>query len=274
LKLADPVRSLDREVRDLYTDKLFLLEEHARPGRDLAGSDERFASCWTDFDKALEETIVNWLHCDETPGSSGLSRRQVTRRRLLVGWYGEYIARLLSFSRGLPAFPGLVSLWQYSWQNSAASAEGGNLAQDLESGLLELAFPSSSGKCALPVFDEHIVPSQEGPATARVLVEVRRSDYRVKSTVRGDRVIVRLQHDAEDRASELLLDFPLLREIQARKGGHGFTEAMFDVEPRIERLRARGVMLATGSDVARVQGKVVFERSHEVVESGLGRGMS
>lgn len=269
LKLADPVRSLDRHVRDTYANKLFLLEEHALPGRDLAVSDERFAACWTDFDHALEEAIVNWLHREETPGTSGLSRKQVTRRRLLVSWYGEYIARLLSFSRGLPAFPFLVSLWQYSWKSSAASAGGSNLPPDIQTGLLELAFPSTNGRGALPVFDEHIVPSHEGPVTARVLVEVSRNDYRVKSTVKGDRVMVTLRHDEDAGASEILLDFPLLREIMARKGGHGFTEAMFDVEPRIERVRARGVMLAAGNDVSQVRGKLVFERSDQSVSSGL-----
>lgn len=267
LKLADPVRSLGPELRRLVNDKLFLLEEDAKPGHELAAADSDFAACWTAFDALLEDTILDWLHRDEPTQKSPSSRKQVPRRRAVIGWYGEYLSRLLSFSRGLSAFPDLVQRWQMTWRQSSAGLDVGIEDEELEEGLLDLAFPTFEGKSVLPIFDEHIVPPNEGPSTARILVRLKQKDYRLSSTTRGDKIIVKLRHQHHSGENELMLDFPLLRETLARREGLGFTDAMLDVEPRIERLRAGGVMLATSGDANQVSGRLSFERGDRVVAS-------
>ena len=73
------------------------------------------------------------------------------------------------------------------------------------------------------------------------MIALPRNRFEVEARTEGDRVrleIVQGGHRNGSPAAVAVLDFHLLREASARSNGHGFTDSLMLIEPRIERIRA------------------------------------
>lgn len=253
LAMADPLVSLRGDIVDKVRDKLLLLDERAGPGARLASEDPLFQKAWGPLDQLLENTLLEWLYeGDEGPG--------FRERNELLSWYGHYLFRLYAVVHGSPGHAELVNKWQETWNK--VHSPGGELTRALKR-LLFTSFEPDGGDTFLPLFSPRVAPIVKGDDGKRVAVRIQSDRYWWSLDTRGDSIIARLnRNDAGEGArAELVLDFPLLREVFARAEGLGFTDAAIDVEPRVERMRAEILLMEVSCErtgVAFVDGNLVI----------------
>jgi len=233
--LADPLICLSDEVIRTVKDKLTLLDDEKGPGKALSEENELFAKVWTPLDQKLEDTILKWLYATE-------EEPKFSERNEVLAWYGQYLARLLALVSGKPAYDNLVNKWQKIWGLAASGSLEAN--RELSDGLHRLLFTPFSDdrdESYLPLFSSRVTPVTPGDEVQRVTMKVSSREYHWEHQVHGRSILMILKKYklGDSPISQFLLDFPMLRETDARSSGSGFTEASIDVEPRVERVRAR-----------------------------------
>lgn len=239
MALADPLVCLSEDAIQLIKDKLALLDEEKGPGKALAEQNQLFAKVWTRFDQRLEDAILAWLYATE----EGL---KFSERNQVLSWYGQYLARLFSVANGKPAYESLVNRWQEVWLRAARGLVKPTRAlSDGLNRLLFTPFDEDRDETFLPVFSSRVTPVTSGQNCQGVALAIPTSQYYWEHHVFGSAIIMMLKKYTRPGTpiSEFMLDFPMLREIDAQSAGGGFTEAAIDVEPRIERVRA-GILAA------------------------------
>lgn len=262
MTLADPLRDFGpsdgegyREIAELVSE----IEEGRKPGEMLAAKDPRFAAIWTPLDTEIERAVLQ-----ET--KPGRDKATMKRRNWLLGWYGRYFYRMVGLARGWPAHFSLISEWQESWLDAN---KRGSLSSTLENALFEIVMPGDGqrGETYFSILGPRVEPANG--AAAGSYIELSRRDFDLRASTAGDRIELTFEKTMRGREPkpvvEAVLDFHLLREAVARKGGHGFTDSLSLIEPRIERMRAGLVagQLADRDNSRRYQ----FIRGRHVVSS-------
>lgn len=234
IRLADPLRNFgpsDGAEAIALTEHLAGIEEGRLPGAELAEMDELVADYWMELDGEIETAI----RAELDPGNDMSSLK---KRNWLLGWYGRYMYRLVGLARGFPAHCSVVDEWQRAWQDASRQQR---LSHELGEAVLDIvATPSGRGAESFFTFMQPRVDAGDG-AVERVLVALPRNRFIVRASTEGDRVELRI--DQGESGGDLsptitTLDFHLLREAIARRNGHGFTDSLMLIEPRIERTRA------------------------------------
>jgi hypothetical protein len=239
MMLADPLVCISEDVIRIVKDKLGLVDEEKGPGRALAEQDELFARVWTHLDQQLEDAVLAWLYATEE-GPKFHERNQV------LSWYGQYLARLFAVASGKPAYENLVNRWQETWLLAARGpARPPRSLSDGLNHLLFTPFDQDRDETYLPVFSSRVAPVTSGGEGREVALVVPAAQYYWEHRVLGSSIIMVMKKytQPDSSISEFVLDFPMLREIDAQGAGGGFTEAAIDVEPRLERIRA-GILAA------------------------------
>lgn len=229
---ADPLIGLDETVKKEVLDKLSLLEENRGPGQSLANEDEDFSRFWTDLDYELESILLEWLQNDEED-------IKFSERNQVLSWYGQYLFRLYSLSKGYPAYPQIVDRWQNAWIEAKNSTPKHDITQGLNR-LVFLPFDEADAATYLPLFSPKVEPVSKSTDGARTSIRVQSRHYEWSIRRDGDSLILMLSNHklGSEKMAEIIMDFSLIRECMAQIEGEGFTECAEDVEPRLERLRA------------------------------------
>ncbi len=258
--LADPLRHFGPaggEENTQLAQRLAEIEEGRLPGQQLVLEDATVAKYWSILDAEIERAIR-----DEVDPSNDMS--SLKKRNWLLGWYGRYMYRLVALARGWSAHCSVVNEWQEAWLDAN---RGERLSHDLEEAILEIIAPSSErGAETFFTFLQPRVDSGEG-AVERAMIALPRSRFEVFATTDGDRVELRIDqggHTDAAPAASAILDFHILREAMARRNGHGFTDSLMLIEPRIERIRASLVTHQLSQPESRHRFKFVY-RGHQIV---------
>lgn len=239
-RLADPLRQfgpVDGFEHTGLAERLAEIEEGRLPGARLAAEDAAVAACWTVLDAEIEHAIRNEVtpREEEEPQNEETSLR---KRNRLLGWYGRYMFRLVGLARGWSAHCSVVNEWQLAWLDAAKRQK---LSYELENAILEIVAPSSGGESETYfTFLQPRVDAGDGTVES-ALVGVRRNRFDVEAGTKAGRVELRISQPSWGKgpaAAVTSLDFHLLREAMARRNGHGFTDSLMLIEPRIERIRA------------------------------------
>lgn len=234
VRLADPLRHFgpaDGIETTRLAERLAEIEEGRLPVAQLATEDSAVGQYWTELDAEIEKAIRD----EVDPGNDMASLK---KRNWLLGWYGRYMYRLIGLARGWPAHSSTVHEWQNAWLDADRRQR---LSADLEDAILEIVAPSSGQEARTYfTFLQPRVDAGEG-ALERVLVSLPRNRFEVAARTEGDRielVIDQGRYGEGSPAAITSLDFHLLREAMATRNGHGFTDSLKLIEPRIERIRA------------------------------------
>lgn len=234
VRLADPLRQfgpVDGSEHTRLAERLAEIEEGWLPGARLAKEDAAVAAYWTQLDAEIERAIK----VEVAPQNDVSS---LEKRNWLLGWYGRYMYRLVGLARGWSAHCSVVNEWQLAWLDAA---RGQKLSHELEDAILEIVAPSSGrGSETYFTFLQPRVDTGDGTVES-AMVGVRRNRFDVEAGTKADRVELRISQSSGGKgpaAAVTSLDFHLLREAMARRNGHGFTDSLMLIEPRIERIRA------------------------------------
>ena len=243
LTSADPLKALENSVGSRIKQKLLLLNEGVSPGSQLAAEDKAFGEVWSDFDESLERKILSWLAIDD----KGL---EFSKRNQLLSWYGQYLSRLCSVVHGMPAHADKVGMWQKLWnQASKGSSRPRGWLKDGLDNLVFASFDTSNPVTMLPVFSSKVVPVTKNRASQHIVLEIQKGRYEWTIFTEGDVIYAELNNlQFPGKGAKLVLDFPMFREIYAMSESDGFTEVSLDVEPRIERVRAKILSLEEMND--------------------------
>ena len=234
--LADPLRHFGPSGGDEaahLAERLSSIEEGQLPGDRLSAENEDVAAYWTELDAEIEKVIRDGV--DPATGTSSLKKRNS-----LLGWYGRYMHRLVGLARGWPAHCTVVHDWQSAWLDANRRQR---LAPELGEAILEIVMPSSGpGAETFFTFMQPRVDAGDA-AVARTLIALQRNKFEVAARTEGDRVEIKISQGGPGgndgpRDAVAALDFHLLREASARSNGHGFTDSLMLIEPRVERIRA------------------------------------
>jgi len=234
VQLADPIRQFGAsdgaDAARLSTD-LDAINEGQYPGAKIAKEDPLVGAYWCHLDAEIEAAIKAAI----APGETTLP---LSDRSELLSWYGRYMYRLVALARGWPAYVSVANEWQNAWKDANRS---NRLSPEIEEAVLEILVP----------YDEHEKGSyytflqprvtQGKRNSPKVRLELPRKRIAIEATTAGDRIDIQINLNSatEERpAAEATLDFHFLREAMARRDGHGFTDSLLLIEPRIERLRA------------------------------------
>lgn len=202
------------------------------PSRGLQSIDG-FPEAWSPFDDLLERTIVAYVVDDDTPDAN---------RRKLVSWWGGYLLRLCGVAAGQLGNAEVTANWR---ECDRASRRGpAALPMKLEDSIRALLYPQREGEPAgtmlIPAFAARVEPLRElrdgSPPVFAEQVNHSLIAFQVSRT--GNRLMLDCMRHGKV-ISQMLLDFPLLREALAcRVKQVGRTEGSVFIEPRIERSRA------------------------------------
>ena len=201
-----------------------------RPMSSLRTTHPKFAAAVTDFDLELEKVVYEFCDHPDTRDSE---------YDAALSWFGRYALRLYALAHGVPAFYRELLEWTRAW-NDASSLQG--LGDELSAQVKNLLVPTYESKgeptLALEVFTSHTKPVRYPPEYPTLVRRIPLGKLSMGARVSGDRIKVKLVFDSRDIV-ELDLDFPLLREALAGRGGHpGVTELGARTSPRLERARA------------------------------------
>lgn len=234
--LADPLRHFGpfggAEAARL-AEQLASIEEGHLPGDRLSAKDKDVAAYWTGLDAEIEKVIRDEV--DPRNDTSSLKKRN-----WLLGWYGRYMHRLVGLARGWPAHCTVVHDWQNAWLDANWSQR---LAPELNDAILDIVVPSpGQGAETFFTFMQPRVDAGE-VAGARTMIALQRNKFELEAQTKGDRVEIKISQGGLGDLNSLpaavaALDFHLLREASARSNGHGFTDSLMLIEPRVERIRA------------------------------------
>ena len=269
VQAVDPLRDFappDAAVGEAsVVDALAAIEEGDLPARGLAsklaGRGMPGLQCaWSLLDEALENTVARCVDPSRQDG--------VPDRSAVLAWYGQYLVRLVALSSGWPAFRNVVDDWQAAMRRGL---DGDQLPQEMAGSLREVVLPSrelaGGRRTLLPLLRSRVIPVS--PDDPHVAIRVDPLEFRVELRVEGSGLVVSIGRPGADAdRAETALDFHLLREATARRGGTGFTDSIREVEPRIERLRARLVAIDTGREARGESTADVVFAGREIVERG------
>jgi hypothetical protein len=234
IRLADPLRHFgpaDGNDNTELAQRLSEIEEGHLPGERLAAEHGAVAQYWSALDAEIERAIRD----EVDPGNETSSLK---KRNWLLGWYGRYMYRLVGLARGWSAHCSVVDEWQNAWLDANQAQR---LSHDLEEAILDIVAPSADRRAeSFFTFLQPRVDAGEGTVDSAMLA-LPRSRFELAATTEGDRVELRIDqggHSDSPAAAVAVLDFHLLREAMARRNGHGFTDSLMLIEPRIERIRA------------------------------------
>ena len=232
--LADPLRHFgpdDGHDMAQLAERLSSIEEGQLPGSRLSKEDEDVAACWTRLDAEIEKSIR-----DEIDPQNDMS--SLRKRNSILAWYGRYMYRLVGLARGWPAHCTIVNKWQNAWINAKKNQR---LPAQLQEAILDIVAPSSGrGNETFFTFLQPRVDAGE-EAADRAMVALPRGQFEIAARTEGDRIELEISHTGRGDgppAAVAALDFHLLREASARSNGHGFTDSLTLIEPRVERIRA------------------------------------
>ena len=234
--LADPLRHFGPSGGDeaaQLAEWLSSIEEGQLPGQRLSTEYEDVEAYWTELDAEIEKVIRDEV--DPATGTSSLKKRNS-----LLGWYGRYMHRLVGLARGWPAHCTVVHDWQSAWLDASRRQR---LAPEIGEAILEIVMPSSGpGGETFFTFMQPRVDAGDA-AMARTMIALQRNRFEVEARTEGDRVEIKISQGGRGgndgpRDAVAALDFHLLREASARSNGHGFTDSLMLIEPRVERIRA------------------------------------
>ncbi|MEL6754784.1 MAG: hypothetical protein AAFO57_12210, partial [Pseudomonadota bacterium] len=248
VRLADPLRSFgpaDGRQSTELADRLSEIEEGKLPGQKLADENLAVASYWSPLDAEIERVIRDEV--DPRNEQSTLSRRNS-----LLGWYGRYMFRMVGVANGWSAHCSVVNEWQKAWVDADRSQR---LSHDLSEAILDIVAPPSTERGAESFFTFLKARVDAGDsAIERAMIGVQRNRFEITATAVGERVELQIEqgrHGEAPPAATTLLDFHLLREAMARQNGHGFTDSLMLIEPRVERIRASLVSYQLSQDESR-----------------------
>ena len=240
IQFADPLKHFGRREgvdTSSIDEAINALKDGYLPGAHLAETDPQVEAYWTPLDAEIEKIVSSAVNAT---GNDSLTLKD---RSQLLSWYGRYLYRLKALASGWPAHVSIVSEWQETWIDAQL---GRRINPDLEDAILDIVAPlGADGRTTYFTFLQPRVSAGDTSAN-KVRVEIPRQDILVGMGAAGDRVevTISLRSQAGEGPSAVTnLDFHLLREAMARQGGHGFTDSLLVIEPRIERLRA--AMVAT-----------------------------
>lgn len=234
IRMADPLRSFgpasgteNAEIANLLAG----IEEGQLPGQRLADEDEAIGDYWSPLDAEIERAIKQEI--DTSRDTSTLKKRN-----WLLSWYGRYMYRLIGLVRGWPAHCSVISEWQRSWLDAD---KRNRLSKEMEDAILDIIAPSSGrGDESYFTFLQPRVDAGEG-SVERALIALPRNHFVIQAKTAGGRVELQINQagrEGDPQPASTLLDFHMLREAMARLNGHGFTDSLMLIEPRIERIRA------------------------------------
>lgn len=232
--LADPLRNFgpaDGKETTSLAERLSWIEEGRLPGDELSEEDEDFAAYWTELDAEIERVTR-----DEVDPRN--DRSTLAKRNWLLSWYGRYMYRLVGLVRGWPAHCTVVDQWQTAW---VEADELQRLSSALQEAILDIVLPSLGG--GAETFVTFMQPRVDtgDVAAERAMIALPRNRFEVRARTEGDRVqieIVQGGHGDVPPAAVVSLDFHYLREAISRSNGHGFSDSLMLIEPRVERTRA------------------------------------
>ncbi len=234
VQFADPLRQFgatDGKDASALGRRLDGISEGQLPGAQLAREEPAIAEYWSPLDATIEEEIGLAI----APRGDSLPLRV---RSKLLAWYGRYMYRLVALVRGWPAYVSVAHEWQNAWEDAN---QGKRLSREIEDAVLDILAPQDdAGRSAYFTFLQPRVTPGAGSAP-KVRLELPRNKVEISARTVGDRIDIEIiLPSANDQrpAAEATLDFHFLRETMARRDGHGFTDSLLLIEPRIERLRA------------------------------------
>ncbi|WP_157966445.1 hypothetical protein [Oceanibium sediminis] len=240
IQFADPLKHFGprESVETSFLDEAINgLKDGHLPGASLAETDKLVRYYWTPLDARIEEIVS---HAVNATGENSLTLKDRSR---VLSWYGRYLYRLKALASGWPAHVSIVSEWQNTWIDAHL---GRRMNPDLEDAVLDILAPlGDDGRTTYFTFLQPRVSAGDNSAN-KVRIEIPRQDVLVGMTTSGDRLDLAISLRSQSGGTPsafTTLDFHLLREAMARQGGHGFTDSLLVIEPRIERLRA--AMVAT-----------------------------
>lgn len=230
VSLADPLRDYGPAGGHAYSDLVDVIsgiEEGRFPGQQLAKKDMQVAKTWSTFDTYLETIVAELV-------MKGSDRPELKRRNFVLSWYGQYLFRLVALAKGWPAHTSIIDRWQQSWLEAGGN---GRLPAELEQSVLRVLLPGVAGQAQVrfPLLRPRIETVPEGES--HISVEVAQQLFVLSAGTQGDQIVINVRREGH-AAAETILDFHLVREAEARARGHGFTDSMLLVEPRLERMRA------------------------------------
>ena len=182
----------------------------------------------TDFDLALDEVITEALNGENDWISTEKEKKK------LIGWYGNYLIRMLAICKGMTSYYEELENWIQSW-NYANTNE--RLSSKLERGIKILVSPRSNSENDIiyyPIFASKVEPIDEEAIGAQIAIGST-TDINFIAEPDGDFLLIKLNPGNV----KIELDFPLLREAWSCSGGHtGITDQALLSTPRIERFRS------------------------------------
>jgi hypothetical protein len=211
----------------------------------------------TAFDVALDKSIIEMLVIDQ--GSQPWLKPGA--RDAVLGWYSDYLCRLLGIHLGIGARAREVAEYVENW----LEAEDDNLNSETASNLLELILPrfaeSRMEEARLvglfrPRTEAVIKPT----SSPRLVALVPKVTFSARSY--GDSIVLFLNQQRGLKTETLLsinLDVDLLSETHLSvRNNRGLSERTSAVTPMIERFRASaaisgGWAIVDGEEIARVR---------------------
>ncbi|WP_420557646.1 hypothetical protein [Roseovarius sp.] len=240
IQFADPLKHFGRRDgvdASSIDEAINGLKDGYLPGASLAETDPQVGAYWTPLDAEIEKVVSSAVNAT---GDDSLTLKD---RSQLLSWYGRYLYRLKALASGWPAHVSIVSEWQDTWIDAQLERR---MNPDLEDAILDILAPlGADGRTTYFTFLQPRVSAGDSSAN-KVRVEIPRQEILVGMGTAGDRVEITISLRSQSGggpSAVTTLDFHLLREAMARQGGHGFTDSLLVIEPRIERLRA--AMVAT-----------------------------
>lgn len=247
VRIADPLRQFgttDGDDATAISRRLDAISEGKLPGAQLAQEEPAIAEYWSVLDATIEQEIQLAI----APRDDALPLKV---RSELLAWYGRYMYRLVAMVRGWPAYVSVANEWQNAWEDANKMKR---LNSYIENAVLDILAPlDEAGRTAYFTFLQPRVTPGAGSAP-KVRLELPRNKIDVSARTEGDRIdiVINLPSAHQDRpTAEATLDFHFLREAMARREGHGFTDSLLLIEPRIERLRAAIVAAQLASEDGR-----------------------
>jgi hypothetical protein len=205
--------------------------------RDLAMSKTATEIQVTEFDAALDQAVVAMLLADQSPEPM----LGAQARNAVLGWYSDYLTRLLGIHMGIGARIRTVAEYVNNW----IEAGNGELASETHDNLLQLILPTfgnSEGisKRLVGLFRPRTEAIIHRTSAPQLVVDIK--GIHLTAVASGDSVLLTLARRAGQKFHQLLtinLDADLLAETGLNsKNQQGLSERTESVTPMIERFRA------------------------------------
>jgi len=239
-------RDWSRAIRDAFlgaltdTDAPSIVETAFK----LTYPDREPADLVCNFDRALDEAILGVIRADQSENPI-VSRGE---RDAILGWYGDYLTRLVAASLGLTAWARELEDFLKAWQEAQIQPQ---LSDDLHRKLMAYVLPTFEGSnevnprrlvTLLRSRTEPIRTSGDRPIIAYQLP----TQIMSSAKTRGDRLVVELldlqniqQIGHSASLFSLDLDVRLLRELNIREiAGEAYSDVSESILPLVERYRA------------------------------------